>query len=170
MANSQYCIKITPRGSSNREAIAKLKNGTLAYPIGWVHWHRVEFRYNDLALNAATSQEIDLNVLYPAKAFPANVQRLPGAFIRVKTPISGGSINSATAALGDTGDPDGIFTATGVFTGVAEVSPSTPGAAENAARTETAYAPTLTLVASHNLSTATAGFLVILIPWRVLVP
>lgn len=171
MANSQYPIKITPRGSSNREAIVKLKNGTLSYPIGWVHWHRFEFSFDDTTLDGDTAQEIDLNVLYPANAFPANVQRLPGTFLRVKTAFAGGTINAITAAIGDTGDPDGILTASSIFTGVAEIRPSTPSAAENTARTETAYAPTLSLASTAgNLSTLTAGNLIILIPWRVLVP
>lgn len=171
MANSTFPVKITPRGTSNRQVIDKIKRGEIAYPIGWVFWHRFEFNYDDTALDADTAQEIDLNVLYPNNAFPANVQRLPGTFCRVPTDFAGGTINAITAEVGDTADPNGIFTATSIFTGAASILASTPAAAENAARTETAYAPTLTLTSTAgNLDTLTAGQLIILIPWRVLVP
>lgn len=173
MANSTFPIIIQPRGASNAAVIRGWETGELPFPPGMLFWWRqvVRFAASEFTPAAATSQEIDLNVTYPTKPFPANVTRMPGAFIRVKTPISGGVISAATAELGDTGDPNGILTASNVFTGAAELVPSTPAAAENIARFEAAYAPTLTIrLTGANMTAITAGRLVVCIPFRVLVP
>lgn len=172
MANSAYAIKITPRGSSNCEVLKAIKTQRLPYPIGWVHWYRQVVRLGniDFTQAAATSQEIDLNATYLNNLFPADVQRLPGSFIRVPTVLTGTSISAITAELGDNGDPNGIFLATSVHTGAAAILASTPTAAENAARTETAYAPTLTLRATGANISVVSGELIVFIPWRKLVP
>jgi hypothetical protein len=173
MANSIYPIKITPRGSSNREAIAGLKTGRIPYPIGWVHWFRQRVRFGasvDFTQAAATSQEIDLHAAYPHNLFPANVQRLPGTFLRVPTPLSGASISAVTIEVGDSGDPNGIFLATSVFTGAPAILASTPNAAENAARTELSFIPTITVRTTGANVSALVGEVTVFIPWRVLVP
>lgn len=173
MANSTFPIKIQARGASNAAVIRAWETGELPYPPGFQFWWRQRVRFNrgEFTPAAATSQEIDLNVTYPDKPFPANVQRMPGSFVRVKTPISGGTISAATAELGDTGDPNGIFLASGVFTGVSGRLASTPSAAENAARPEAAFAPTLTVrLTGGDMTAITAGELIVFIPWRVYAP
>jgi hypothetical protein len=175
MANSTFPINIQPGGLSNPAIIRGWKDGSIGYPPGFQFWHRtrVKFARGEFTPAAATSQEIDLNVTYASlqKRFPANVQRMPGSFVNVLVPISGTAIVAATAELGDNGDPNGIFTASGVWTGVSGRLASTPGAAENTARPEPTFAPTLTIrLTGANMTAIEAGDLVCCIPYRVMVP
>lgn len=172
MANLTFPIKITSRGGSNREVMEALKTGRLAYPPGFLYWHRVRLRFavGDFSPAAATSQEIDLNVTYPNVPFPADVVRCAGTFCRVVTPISGASISAGTIQIGDTADPNGLQTAVDIFT-AAGVLHSTPAAAENARRGETAFAPTATItLTGGDVDEIEAGEVIIYIPWRKLVP
>jgi hypothetical protein len=173
MANSEFPVKIQPRGASNPLVIDAMKACTIAYPPGTLFWYRQEVRFaqSEFTPAAATSQEIDLNVTYAdGRRFISNVQRLAGSFMRVLVPIRGTLITAATGELGDNGDPSGIFTASDIYT-AAGLLPSTPAAAENTARPETAYAPTFTVrLTGANVTAVTQGHVVCFIPFRVLVP
>jgi hypothetical protein len=121
-----------------------------------------------VALAAATSQEISLNAAFPASAFPANMQ-VGEAYIKRITDFAGGSISALTVQVGDTGDPNGLLTATSVFTGVGAGYTATVAAAEYAMHPEAAFVPTLTLTATaDDLDTITAGRLKVVIPIRPL--
>lgn len=122
----------------------------------------------DVALTAATSQEVDLNVAFPGNAFPANV-RINGCYIKRITDFAGGAITALTVQVGDTGDPNGLLTATSVFTGVGAGYTETTAAAQFAQRLETAFVPTLTLTSTTaNLTALTAGRLKVVIPFQPL--
>jgi hypothetical protein len=116
-------------------------------------------------LDGDTAQEIDLHTALPTYLFPSHVMR-GEAWIRCRTGFTGGSVSAITAELGDTNDPNGLVTATSVFTaGYA----STPSAAEYANRVESAFIPTLTLTSTNgNLDTLTAGLLEIGIRYALL--
>lgn len=121
-----------------------------------------------VALTASLTQEVDLNVAFPQNTFPTNVQRLE-SYIRRVTDFSGGTISALTAQVGDTGDPNGLLTATSVFTGVGAGYTETPAAAEFTQRLETAFVPTLLLTSTTaNLDQLEAGELWVCIPIRLL--
>lgn len=121
-----------------------------------------------VALTSATSQEIDLNTAFPANAFPANALVM-GCYIKRITDFSGGSVSALTVQVGDTGDPNGLLTATSVFTGVGAGYTATTGAAEYAPHPEAAFLPTLTLTStSDDVDALTAGRLKICIPFQPL--
>lgn len=122
----------------------------------------------DVALTAATSQEVDLNVAFPASTFPTNV-RMNGCYIKRITDFSGGGITALTVQVGDTADPNGLLTATSVFTGVGAGFTETTAAAEFAQRIETAFVPTLTLTSTtDDLDALVAGRLKVVIPFQLL--
>lgn len=67
--------------------------------------------YTDL-IDAATTQAVACFTL------PANATLLGGAEVDVVTLFAdAGSISAVTVQVGSSGDPDGLFTATGAFTG-----------------------------------------------------
>lgn len=116
---------------------------------------------------AATSQELDLAVVYPDFPFPEDVWLEPGAHIVPVTAFSGGAVSASTLELGDTGDPNGLVTASNVFTGVTTgVSVATPAAAEYALRFEAGYLPVATIrTTTDNVSALTAGRALVRIPF-----
>lgn len=114
-----------------------------------------------------TSQDLNLDTLYPDRPFINNVWLEPGAHVVPVTAFAGGAINAVTIQLGDANDPDGLVTSSSVFTGVTIGAPiATPSAAEYALRFESAYAPQLRIVTTNgNVSALTAGALLIRIPF-----
>lgn len=166
-----FPIPIQPRGASNRSVLEGLKSRRISYPVGFRFWarFRVRFANDEFTPDADTDQELALNTLYPYDAFPESVRRLPGTFIRLQTPISGTGITAATLEVGDTGDTDGLFTATSAFGGVARVLDSTPAAAENAPAFESAFLPTLRVrTTGGNVAAIEAGEAIVCIPFRKL--
>jgi len=115
----------------------------------------------------ATNQELDLAALYPDNPFVSNVWLEPGAHIVPITAFSGGAVSACTLELGDTGDPNGLVTASNVFTGVTTgVSVATPAAAEYALRFEASFLPVATIrTTSANVSALTAGRALVRIPF-----
>ncbi len=119
-------------------------------------------------LAAAVTQEIDLNVAFPNNTFPTNVQR-GEAYIKREVDFSGGTITAINASVGDANDPNGLVTATNIFTGAGEGYFGSPAAAEYAMQPESAFVPTLTLdTTGDNVADVTAGRLVVVIPFRPL--
>lgn len=159
----------------NKAAIAHFKQGGGA--VGWApgHWWlwsadcKIKLvagvpHIGAVALTAALSQEIDLNVAFPQNTFPTNVL-MDGCYIVRVTDFAGGTISAYSAEVGDTGDPNGLLTSTSVFTGVGAGYTETPAAAQFAKRLETAFVPTLTLTSvTANLDATTAGQLKVVIP------
>jgi hypothetical protein len=116
-----------------------------------------------VALTAALSQEVDLNVAFPQNTFPTNMM-VDGAYIVRVTDFSGGAISALSVEVGDTAAPNGLLTATSVFTGVGAGYTETPAAAQHAKHIETAFVPTLTLTAvGANLDQLVAGELKVVI-------
>lgn len=115
----------------------------------------------------ATSQEIDLDAEYPNNPFVNGVWLEPGAHFVLLTEFAGGAVSACTAELGDTGDPNGLITASNVFTGATTGVPIvTPAAAEYALRYESGYLPVVTLrTTTANVSALTAGKLLVRIPF-----
>lgn len=115
----------------------------------------------------AASQELDLAALYPNFTFPTDVWLEPGHHIVPVTAFAGGTVNACTLELGDTGDPNGLVTASNVFTGVTTgVSVATPSAAEYALRFEAAYLPVATIrTTAGNVSALTDGAALVRIPF-----
>lgn len=142
MANSTFPIPLGRKGSSNARVLNALRSGRIPYAIGHRYWWECRVQAGDFTGVAGGDQTLDLNVLYPANAFPANVKRLSGAHIRVARGIAGGTITDADLELGDADDPNGLLTVTPAFEGDEGIV-ATPGAAEYAARPETDFAPTL---------------------------
>jgi hypothetical protein len=145
MANSKFPIPLGRAGTSNARVLNALRSGRIPYAIGHRYWWECRVRAGDFAGAAATAQTLDLNVLYPANAFPADVKRLAGSYIRIDRGISGGSITDADLELGRSGDTDALLTVTPAFTGD-EGTFATPAAAEYASRPAPAFAPTLRIL------------------------
>ena len=123
-------------------------------------WHEVTITHADLT-DADTSQAIDLATDDNGNAFPVDCQ-IVGAFIRVDTDFSGGSVSALTCQVGDAGDPDELITATSVFTGASNVKPLSANGAAGLPRWEAAYAPeALFTSTTDNLVNLTAGSLTI---------
>lgn len=174
MPNTIFPVKITDRGASNREVIEALKTGRIGYAPGSLYWYkqRIRFAAGEFTPAAATSQELDLGTLYPARAIPSDVHRVAGMFFRVEVPISGTGITAATVEGGDFGGTtDNYFTATSCFGGSARILHSTPAAAGNPAAGAAALAPGVTIrLTGANMTAISAGQLVAYIPFRKLVP
>lgn len=169
--SANFPMKITPLGGSNPEIIRGLESQEIAWPTAFVYWarYRILFGAGDWTQDAATSQALDLNATYPRQQIPLDVRRVPGTFGRLVTPVSGGSITAFTIQIGDAGDPNGILTAVSVFGGVPRLLESTPAAAENEARQESAYVPLATLTSTtDDIVAADAGEIVVFIPYRKL--
>jgi hypothetical protein len=168
MANSVFPIKIGRRGTSNARILNALRSGRIPYAAGWRYWHDFRVQVGDFVGEGDTDQTIDLNVLYPTRAFPANVLRLSGAYVEITTGISGGSISDADLEVGDAGDPNGLLTITPAFTTNTGFF-TTPAAAEYAARIETGFAPTLRVITTGgNASAITAMDVTVWIPFMPL--
>ena len=149
MANSTFPITISTKapGTSNAKILNAIRSGRVPYTMGNRYWWKCRVQAGDFTGEADGDQTLDLNVLYPTGAFPANVLRLPGTFVRIDTGIGGGTITDADIEVGDAGDPNGLLTVTPAFEGTDEGLFSTPAAAENDdGRVETAFAPTLRIL------------------------
>lgn len=164
----------TRRG--NAEAVRADLNGTAPDVSHRIRYWRRNVRIGDFTAAASTSDEIDLFADITAAAlgrlgqsgdFPANVWiNVAPPYIRRITAFAGGAVSACTAEVGDTGDPNGLVTATNVFTGASAGIVTTPSAAEYGARFEAAYAPTITLrTTTANVSVLTAGELEVVIPY-----
>lgn len=168
MANSTFPIRLGPKGTSNARVLNALRSGRIPYAAGWRYWHHFRVQAGDFTGDADTDQTLDLNVLYPANAFPANVLRLSGAYLRIDTGFSGGAVTDVDFEVGDAGDPNGLLTITPGFTGDEGLF-TTPAAAEYAARIETAFAPTLRVVTTTaNVSELDTGDVSVFIPFMPL--
>lgn len=162
MANSTFPIKLGRGGSSNARVLNALRSGRIPYAASWPYWWECRVQAGDFTGQADGDQTLDLNTLFPAKAFPSNVKRL-AAYVRVDTGISGGSISDADIELGHAGDLDALLTVSPAFTTNTGLI-RTPAAAEYAPRVEASFAPTLrVLTTGDNTNAITAMDLTVFI-------
>lgn len=168
MANMNLAKLVRFKGRSANPVIHRLRM-TGRFP----HLERPTFVWEltvsvgDFTGAGATSQELDLNALYPNNPFINDVWLEPGAHFVPLVAFAGGTVNACTLEMGDTGDPNGLVTASSVFTGVTIGAPIvTTGAAEYALRYESGYLPTVTLrTTAGNVSALTAGSVLLRIPF-----
>ena len=131
-------------------------------------WWRQTIDVADFTGAGATTQELDLNVLFPNNTFPNNVDLEEGVIVHNLVLPVGTSITAVTVEVGDTNDPNGLLTASNVLGSGAAVGDvlNTPGAAEYARRPESAFVPTLTInTTGANVSALTAFRVQVCIPW-----
>lgn len=156
----------------NGDAAARYRQDELAGRIPDPPWEARLWRFrfdvrNLVSPAAATSQEVDLTDsadISNAKPFPAYMW-LQHAHVIVVEDFAGGSVSALTLQLGDTGDPNGLLTASSAFTGVAPAILRTTAAAQYALRNEAAFVPTVTLTATgDNIDALVAGIADICIP------
>ncbi|MCA9656360.1 MAG: hypothetical protein KC501_41020 [Myxococcales bacterium] len=147
-----YPLRLGPRGSSNGRVLRAVRSGRVPYTLQVKHLYecRIRFGAGDFTPAAATSQVIDLNSIRFFPPFPQQVRatdpvirRLPGTYAFVKTGIAGTGITDADIEVGDSVDPNGLLTVSPAYDGDEGLVAATPAAAENAAREETDFAPTL---------------------------
>lgn len=160
MANTVFPVHFGLNNGFGPRLISHITSGRSRWLPGLSFWWYPgrAITYLDFTA-AATSEEIDLNVIAGSgNEFPANVL-VQGSFLQVDTLISGGSIAAATASLGDTGAPTQLQNAVNVFTGQATGLRSTLGTGlDNGPVLETAYVPVLTIATgAEDVNTATAG-------------
>ena len=132
-------------------------------------WWRQIVDVSDFAGVGATTQELDLNVLFPNNSFPMNVDLDEGTHVRNLVLPVGTGISAVTIEVGDTGDPDGLVTASNVLGSGAAAGDllQTTGAAQYARRPETAFVPTLTInTTGGNVNAQTAFRVQVCIPWN----
>lgn len=169
MPTIRYPIVLGQRGTSNARIIAAIKSGRIGYTWAGRHLHvvRVRFGRNDFTPAAATSQSIALNDIAGFPPFPQNtVRRLAGTYAWVETGIAGTGITVANITIGDAGAADGLLTSSSALPAAEGLVPPTPGAAENAARPETAFAPVLRVsLTGGNMTALTAGVVWTVIPF-----
>jgi len=168
MANVNFGKWVLMKGRGANPIIHRKRcNGEFPWmerpPFVW----EVEIAVGDFTGAAATSQALDLDALYPGRPFIDDVYLEPGAELILLTAFAGGAVSACTAELGDTDDPNGLVTASNVFTGATLESPIvTPAAAQYALRPETGFLPLLTLRTTNaNVSALTAGRLLARIPF-----
>lgn len=148
--------------------VRALINGLVPQPFRPKLWYRQRVQLADFTPAAATTQELDLNVLFPNNTFPEGVDLLEGAFVQVLALSAGGSLSAVTVSLGDTGDPNGLMTASNTLGGGAAAGDvhRTPAAAEYALRAESAFVPTLTIdTTGDNVDAHTTFDVLVAIPW-----
>lgn len=165
----EYPVKIGPRGVSNGRVLNALRSGRIGYSVAFRHYYecRVRFGVGDFTPDAATAQTIALHDIAGFLPFPENVRRLPGTFAYVPTGLAGSSITAADIEIGDAGDPNGLLTASSALPAAEGFVDSTPAAAENAARREAAFAPTLRVaLTGGNMTALSAGVVWVYIPWE----
>jgi hypothetical protein len=161
---------------SNADAMRADLNGEAPDPSHRIRYWRRELRIGDFTAAAATSDEVALYADLTALAlgrlgqsgdFPANVWiNVAPPYLRRITAFSGGAVSACTIEFGDNDDPNGLLTATNVFTGAAAGIITTSGAAQYAARFEADYAPVVIIrTTSANVSALTAGACEIVIPY-----
>ncbi len=167
--NARYPIVLGKRGTSNAHVIAAIRSGRIGYTWAGRHLHvvRVRFGRNDFTAAGATAQSIDLNSIAGFPPFPQNtVRRLAGTYAWVETGIAGTGITVANITIGDAGDPDGLLTSSSALPAAAGLVRATPGAAENAPREETAFAPVLRVsLTGGNMTAITEGEIWTVIPF-----
>jgi hypothetical protein len=167
--NARFPIVLGKRGTSNPRVIAALSSGRLGYTWAGRHLHIVRVRFGgiDFTPAAATSQNIDLNAIAGFAPFPQDtVRRLPGTYAWVETGIAGTSITVANITIGDENDPDGLLTSSSALPAAEGLVVPTPGAAENVARPETAFAPVLRVsLTGGNMTALTTGVVWTVIPF-----
>lgn len=161
---------------STADAVRADLNGEGPDPSHRIRYWRRELRIGDFTAAAATSDEVALYADLTALAlgrqgqsgdFPANVWiNVAPPYLRRITDFSGGAVSAATIEFGDTNDPNGLLTATNIFTGAGAGIVITSGAAEYAARFESAFVPVVIIrTTSANVSALTAGACEIVIPY-----
>jgi hypothetical protein len=162
MANATFPIPLGRDGSSNARVLNALRSARIPYAASWPYWYQCRVQVGDFTGEADGDQTLDLNTLFPANAFPANVKRLC-PYVLVGTGIGGGTISAADIEVGDAGDPNGLVIASSAFTGVAGLI-CTPAAAEYRPRTEATFAPTLRILTTGgNTNAITAMDLTVVI-------
>lgn len=162
-----FPVRLSDRHRSNSRVYNGLYSGRIPYTFCPIFCWQATLNIADITGAAATTQEIDLSATYPTDTFPANVVRWGPPALRLVRPFTGGSVSACTAALGDTGDPDGLHQATSVFSGSGWLE-NTPAAAEYDFRMESSFSPTLTLATTGgNVADLTAGEIEITIPYTI---
>lgn len=164
-----FPIKIGGRGRSNARVLQAERSGRIPYAIGRLYWWQTIVAVGGFTGEADGVQEINLNTLAATRiTFPTNVWREVG-IIRPLTAFSGGTVNAATAELGDTNDPNGLVLASDIFTGssLLGLDVTSPTAAEFLPRHEAAFVPALTIrTTAGNTNALTAGRLAVIIGFR----
>lgn len=169
MPTIRYPITLGQRGTSNDRVIAAIRSGRIGYTWAGRHLHvvRVRFGRNDFTAAGATAQSIDLNSIAGFPPFPQNtVRRLAGTYAWVTTGIAGTGITVANITIGPAGDTDGLLTSSSALPAAEGFVPPTAGAAENAARPETSFAPVLRVsLTGGNMTAITEGEIWTVIPF-----
>jgi hypothetical protein len=98
--------------------------------------------------------------------FPTNVL-VSHCWVELNTCFSG-VLAALALEVGDTVDPNGLFTSTSVFTGAATTTPLFAAGAETTLRYEAAFTPTVTLTSDVNVVALTAGSFTIHIVYMTL--
>lgn len=110
-----------PINISGRHTNTDLLNGLNSGVVPGVWTPRIEWLCHvdvrRLTLPAATTLAIDLNDLQARMPFPVDVQRLAGAYVRLRETFEGGVVSAVTAQLGYAGDADAILEAMDVGEG-----------------------------------------------------
>lgn len=167
--NARYPIVLGKRGTANPRVIAALRSGRIGYTWAGRHFHVVRVRFGGLDFTpaGATAQNIALNDIAGWPAFPQNtVRRLSGTYAWVVTGIAGTGITVANITIGDAGDPDGLLTSSSALPAAEGFVAPTAGAAENAARPETSFAPVLRVsLTGGNMTAITEGEIWTVIPF-----
>lgn len=168
MANVSFSKWVLMRGRNANRVITR-KRENCEFP--WIEqpgfvWE-LEVAVGDFVGEGDTSQDLNLDELYPNNPFIDDVWLEPGAHLVPLVAFSGGAVSACTAALGDAGAHNGLVTASSVFTGVTIGAPiATPAASQYDLRSETGFLPQLRIVTtSANVSALTAGRLLIRIPF-----
>jgi hypothetical protein len=167
MANSAWPLRV-PSRVAGPHVWRDVSTGRLRWAYGGLHWWVQRIRVGGFSGAGATSQELDLHDYNANNLFPADVWLQEGSHIVLITDFSGGAVSACTFEFGDAGDPNGLLTASDVFTGATNDVPIfTTGAAQYALRYEAAFIPSGTLrTTTANVSALTAGELEIRIPYR----
>lgn len=170
MANSEV-FRFKHSARTNPEVMRALENGDVRGAIAYKGTWCQRLKVGEFTGDADGDQTIAFHTYAPHNLFPANVFLMPGHHMVLITAFAGGTVNAATAEVGDTNDPNGLITASGIWTGVAAGTVlNTPSAAEYALRYEAAYEPNIRLLTTAgNVVALTAGELEVRINFLKLV-
>ena len=168
MANVNFAKWVRMKGRAANPVIHRTRlNGGFPWleRPGFV-WE-CEIAIGDFTGEGDTSQDLDLDALYPGSPFINNVWLEPGAHIVPLVAFAGGAVNAVTLALGDAGAFNGLVTASSVFSGVTIGSPiATPAATEYALRYESSFRPQVRIVTTNgNVSALEDGRALVRIPF-----
>jgi hypothetical protein len=166
-----FGIKLGGRGANAN--VLDFMRHYCPWSLEWRFWYRQIVQLSDLTLGPAMTLTVNLNALYPKNVFPTNVDLRAGAKIRRINDWEGGAVSAATMQLGGTfdagADPNGLLTASNVWTGAGAGYDNTPAAANYARRYESGFVPKLLLTTTtDNNNALVQGEVEVFIPWTPL--